>query len=119
MPELFPVETVAAKSALRIEGALAQRRLLSPPELPAWMKPDLLVASVVQLLVDASGKTISAVLLPPGNGYNDADQAALSLARSARFEPLADSPTNLTVGTLTFEWQTLPMPATNAPPVLP
>lgn len=116
VPSLFPIETAPAKSTLRIEGPLAQRRMLAPPSLRVWESADLLADSLVQVLVDAQGRTISAVLLSPGVRLNkqvDADANALALAKAAQFEPVETGA--LTVGTLTFEWQTLPPPATNAP----
>lgn len=126
-PELFPMETAPVQSSLRIEGALAKRRLLSTPQLPAQTNADLVGSSVVQLLVDVEGHTFSALLLPPGSGLKAADDRALELAEAAEFEPIASSgpnteinaASNLTLGTMTFVWQTLPMPATNAPAEIP
>lgn len=120
VPSLYPVETAPVKSALRIEGPLARRRMLGTPLLRAWASADLLTSSVVQVLVDAPGRTISAVLLSPGSRLNQqvgADANALEIAKAAQFEPAAAGA--LTVGTLTFEWQSLPLPATNAPPEIP
>jgi hypothetical protein len=126
-PELFPMETAPMQSTLRIEGGLSKRRLLSTPQLQAWANADLVASSVVQLLVDAQGHTFSAVLLSPGSGLKAADDRALELAEAAEFEPIASSgpnteinaASNLTLGTMTFVWQTLPMPATNAPAEIP
>jgi len=54
----------------------------------------------VQVLVNAAGEVVSAVLLSP-SGYDVADQRALTLARAARFAPAA----GLTVGQLIFNWR--------------
>jgi hypothetical protein len=113
---------VSPPSRLRIEGELAGRVLLSRPSLPSFTNTDLLTNSVVQLLVDARGGALSAVLMPPGSGSEKADQFALDMARNARFKPLplparqaSDALPPLSMGTLVFEWQTRLAPATNAP----
>jgi len=122
MPELPPVSPLSTRSTLRIEGDLAGRRLLSPLELPAQSSNDLLTNSVVQLMVDALGNPISEVLLSRGSGsQKEADQRALELAQSARFEPIEiagpgrekNPAAAVTLGTMVFEWQTIPMPSTN------
>ena len=118
-PSFFPATPPSPQSTLRIEGALAQRRLLAAPELRAWESSELVSNSVVQVLVDAPGRVVSVVLLSPASGVKqqEADARALELARAARFEPATNGA--LTVGTLLFEWQTLPPPATNAPVATP
>jgi len=130
MAELEPTLTVprtgltppvSGPSRLQLGGGLAGRPLLSQPPLPAWTNTDLLTNTVVQLVVDGSGQVLSAVLLPPGSGYEPANQFALNLGKNARFEPLpgnaggsASQPSSLAVGTLVFEWQTILVPATNS-----
>ena len=107
-----PLEPIFPQvSTMRIEGGLAQRPLLSTIELPSWPCADVLAPSVVQTIVDASGNVVSVVLLPPGSGWDDADQRALELARAARFAPAP----RLTIGRLVFHWHTVPLPGTNAP----
>lgn len=126
VPELVPAVPPSIPSTLRMEGGLAKRRLLSTPTLPSWDHTDLLANSVVQVLVDAQGNAVSVVLLPPGSGLKDADQLALDLSRAARFEAestvptwVKSSSTGLTIGTMVFQWQTLPALATNPPPATP
>jgi hypothetical protein len=113
-------ETLSTPSTFHLTGDLAGRRLLSEFQLQPWPNGDLLTNTVVQLLVDARGNTVSAALLPPGCGLPKADQTALALARAARFEPRAtvagrinSREPALTLGAIIFEWQTLPL--TNAP----
>jgi hypothetical protein len=120
----FSIAPAPTSSGLRIEGDLAGRRLLSGLRLPIWTNSDLLAGSLVQLAVDARGYPVSAVLLPPGSGLKEADRCALELARTARFEPLdepaaqsGNPPPGLSIGTLWFEWQTVPAPFTNSPAV--
>jgi len=114
--------TTAPPSTLRVEGALANRRLLNPPTLQPWPHPDLLTNSVVQVLVDGDGDVFSQVLLAR-SGKKEADDDALAVARSAQFEPVPRNSRGpglapaLTWGTLVFEWQTLP--PTNAPAANP
>ncbi len=115
LPELVVPDTPRAYSTCRLEGALAQRRLLSRLELRAWQHTDLLTNSIVQMVADAAGEPVSLTLLPPGSGLPAADQEALALARAARFEPvpvsgrqtLATPLTHLSWGWMVFEWHTL------------
>ena len=110
---------LAPASILRIEGDLAQRRLLNPVLVPSLPYPDVIAPSQVQVLVDAAGNVVSAVVLPADNPqesasrYDGADRRALELARTARFAPGS----RLTLGRLTFNWHTVPPPATNAPAI--
>ncbi len=104
-------------STLRAADDLAGRRLLNPPELPSWAGADLLTNTVVQVLVDTNGYVMSITLLPPGCGDPKADQLALELARAARFEPRSGAAPALTIGSLIFEWHTVP--ATNVPIATP
>jgi TonB family protein len=108
----------ARRSASSLGGELTHRRWLNAPAaLPAWPAADLLTNSVVQVWVDANGQILSPALLLPGSGSKEADQLAIKLARTARFAPLPGSRTQLTPGTLIFEWHTVPQ--TNSIPVPP
>jgi len=121
-PPPMPASTpIVLPSTVRIEGELARRRLLSKFDLPAWQSADLLTNSVIQVLVDSVGTTLSAVLLT-SSGNTNADPYALQLAKNARFEsvqkagperPSADR-AGLMTGKLIFQWQTLP-PSNAAP----
>jgi len=121
-PEL-PVEPLVTASRIRVEGDLARRRLLSRLDPGPQAAVDLLTNSVVQVLVDAQGNTLSPVLLS-GCGSPTADQRALALAKSARFSPLpapgsGEPEPPPTIGRLVFEWQTLPLATTNSPSAAP
>jgi hypothetical protein len=116
-PEV-PVEPVLAQiSTLLIQGDIARRQLLNQIEVPSLPYNDVIVPSQVQVVVDAAGNVISAILLPSDNpleaaGHLDvADQRALELARTARFAPAPQ----LTVGRLIFNWHTVPVTNTNDP----
>ena len=102
-----------ANSTLRVADDLANRRLLNPPELQPWAAADLLTNTVVQVLVNAEGNVVTHTLLAPGSGDPKADQRALALARTARFQPLRGAAPALTLGVLIFEWRTVPL--TNTP----
>ena len=125
----LPMTSMATRSSLRVTGELAGRRLLSEIELPSRPHTDLLASSVVQVAVDADGRVISSALCS-GSGSKEADQYALALTKTARFNSLRESgPDQLTKrvaplswGQLIFEWYTLPMPAASAtgtPPANP
>lgn len=125
-PDVIPALPIAQPSSLRVEGPLASRSLLSNFELPSQPGTDLLTNTVVQLLVDARGNTFSAVLLPNPNSRDPdqsrADQYALNLAQHARFgaTPTKDDAVGgVTFGTMVFQWQTVPQPATNSPSATP
>jgi hypothetical protein len=115
----LPVEpALAQNSTMQIEGGLAQRELPSEISLTNWPYPDVLAPCMVQVLVDAAGNVVSAVVLPSENGltadshYEAADQRALEVARALRFKP-ASQPT---VGQIIFNWHTVPVvPATASP----
>ena len=118
VPPLLPA--FAENSTLHIEGELAQRQWLNPVSLTNWPYADVIAPSRVQVLVDAAGDVVSAVLLPPddpevaASHYDVADQRALELARAARFAPSS----RLTIGQLIFDWRTVAPPATNSPAAL-
>lgn len=121
-PELPDTKIFAQKSSVRIDGALRNRRLLTPLEPASWPHSDLLTNTVVDMVVGLDGMPISCELRPPGSGLALADQQALALARGARFESFVtkgprritnSAPvTSLMRGALIFSWRTLP---TNAP----
>lgn len=119
-PSLMPGTTVGSLSTVPVVvGPLAARELMNFPPLPAQTNADILLPSEVQLLVDARGNPISAVLLPPGSGLKAADQLAVALARAAQFAPdraaLLRSASNpdagVVSGRMIFRWHTAPAPA--------
>ncbi len=135
VPALPAESPFAPGSTLQIEGPIARRPLVSPLKLPAWPSSDVLAPSKVQVLVNAAGNVVSAVLLPSENFLEasapldpdtgqQASARALELARSARFTPLPSSPgslipgevSGLSVGVLIFNWQTVPKSATGGQP---
>jgi TonB family protein len=122
-PVIAPIGPApATNSTLRFEGDLTERPLAVPLQLPTWPAADLLAPSTVQVLVDDAGNVISAVLLPPGSGSKDADQQALAIAKTARFEPLPTSGTaaRWSRATMAIQWFTVPLPPqTNAAPANP
>jgi hypothetical protein len=121
-PESFFVPSLREKSQLLLREGLAGRRLKSLPKLPSWPHSDFLTNTVVKLLVSADGIPASPPVLLSTSGLKAADDYALAQANAAQFEPIVNegpgrnkSPlANLTWGTMIFEWQTLPMLATNS-----
>ena len=117
-PSLPVAPALAQNSTMQIEGRLAQRQLPFEMSLTNWPYPDVLAPCVVQVLVDAAGNVVSAVVLPSENGwtaaehYAAADQQALELARALRFAP-ASQPT---VGKIIFNWHTVPVVPPTASP---
>ena len=125
VPEIAAaVPATAQPSALRLEGALRSRRLLSPPVLKGQEHGDLLANSIVQVLVNGDGDVIAPPVLLVSSGKKEADDDALAVAQAAQFEPLpriggTAAATNVVLGTLVFEWKTLPMSETNTPAASP
>ncbi len=110
-----------ASSRLRLVADVRPRTLRrDPPALPGWPFGDLLTNSVVRMLVDASGRVLTATLLV-SSGLPPADQKALEVARQLEFESVAPeaggTPArgDLTPVLAVFEWQTL-APGTAGPP---
>jgi len=105
------------QSSFRVAGALTTwQPVTASAPLPLQRARDGLTNSVVQVLVDDSGQVLSATLMPPGSGLVEADQLALKVAATARFIP-PDAKASLTVGSLIFEWQSVP--PTNNPSTTP
>ena len=98
----------AAGTTLRIEGELANLRLLKSVNLPEAPEATL-TNTVVRMSVDSTGRTISAALLS-SCGTARLDQEALEYARRARFAPVPASPADATAsarlafGTFVFQW---------------
>ncbi len=98
-----------AGSELRVSGALARRKLLTPLALPAWPHTDVLTNSIVHLIVDGEGAPISAALVT-GSGLKEADNYALAASKRLRFKP-ERARESVTSGSVSFHWRTLPMGA--------
>jgi TonB family protein len=123
MPPAFLLPLVSSllptQSTLRVEGDLAHRPLMSPIKLTGVRHHDLLSNSVVRVMVNRSGRVLSHALLA-SSGSADADQLALDLSRTARFNHSPNDtgsvrdPSGLAWGKLIFKWVTLPI--TNATP---
>lgn len=119
-PELSrPVLTIRPAlpeaSTFKITGDLTRRRLLGVVALPSLPANNVIAPSRVQVVVDAAGSVVSAVLLPPetlteaANRADVGDTNALQIARGLRFAP-AD---HTTLGELIFHWHTVPSPEMN------
>jgi hypothetical protein len=109
------------KSIVKIEGALAERKLKTPMIVSSRASLNLLTNTVVQLCVDGRGRPLLPVALVSSSGNREADQEAMEQASRAMFEEKVrsgprgspDPATVLDWGWLVFEWNTLPLPATN------
>ncbi|MHB8520801.1 MAG: energy transducer TonB family protein [Limisphaerales bacterium] len=116
-----PNDLLATQSTVQVDGDLAARLLRSPLDLPSWPDHDFLTNTVVQVAIDAGGVPRAVVLLER-SGLKAADQRALELARTARFEPVATlepaAPLR-TWGTLIFRWHVQPPPAAALPVAKP
>jgi TonB family protein len=103
------------KSALSVQGDIAQRPLLTAPEVPLQVHSDVLANSIVQIGVNEDGLVFSARLLS-GSGSKKADQDALEIARRLRFAPEGNSKSeqfNASWGKLIFQWFALDLLSTN------
>lgn len=102
----MPVRTA---SKLQTVGDVADRLLLSSPELPSWPAKAMLLPSEVRVVVDTRGRVTSAILVSP-SGSEKADQFAISEARKMRFAPVSRETgiPAVTLGQLVFRWHTIP-----------
>lgn len=114
-PSLVATPLTARASRVQLSDALVKRGLRSQWQLPAWTNAETLPPSEVQVVVDAFGHPVSAVLLN-SSGLRAADAHALELVRRAVFGPdenVVRAPSDaldagLTSGRLEFHWLTLP-----------
>ncbi len=113
IPEPAQPPEAPRKSQLELLEGWANRPLLEAPSLPSWPATEGLTNTVLQLVVDASGKPVSTSLLSK-SGLPEADQLALDVARKLRFAPAPSSGASLTWGKLMIDWATT-TPATNPP----
>ncbi|MSR66282.1 MAG: energy transducer TonB [Pedosphaera sp.] len=119
-PEFAPLAPLVEESALEITGPLLDRAELARKgmKLPSWPHAEPLQPSVVQVGVLPSGIVLSAALLGR-SGLPVADQLAMDLAQTARFEPLSvaakASPLagEVMFGRLTFRWAVQAQSMTN------
>jgi hypothetical protein len=123
-----PADDPPIPSYLTIEGELAGRRLIKPPELKPQPADTILTNTVVEIVVDAEGRifgppTLAPVSVAAPADYANANADALAAAARLQFEPLPIGPgqsypapaSHLSLGRLVFHWQTVPKPgpATN------
>ncbi len=115
---ILPLEKIVrASSEFRVEGALQKRKLISSVELRVWPRDEILSSSRVQIGANAAGEIVAARLLER-TGVSAVDVEALQLARRLQFQPVAGkNSSEVTWGELIFEWQTVPVGATNALPL--
>jgi hypothetical protein len=121
-PEPIFAATLRQKSEFHLGEGLEQRHLKTVIKLPSWPHSDFLTNTVVKLFINGDGVPVSTPVLLWSSGLKAADDFALAQASAVRFEPVlnegpgrATSPlANATWGTMIFEWQTLPLSATNS-----
>lgn len=118
IPPIPLVSELPEQSSLQIKGDISRRPLSQPVTVPTLKWNDVIAPSRVQVLVDAAGNVISAVLLPSASASENAgraeigDATALTLARKLHFQPGS----GLTLGEVIFDWHTVPAPTlTNTP----
>ena len=108
-----PVETVPTHSTLDIQGDINPRALLTPPPLPVWTHLYLLSNTVIEVIVNGDGDTVSAIVLRE-SGSPEADLFARRTAVNARFERVPASgrasrrELDLAAGRMIFNWHTVP-----------
>lgn len=105
-PELLP-----ATSQATVRGGLADRPLATALDVPSWDSAEPLAATVVEIGVTPEGDVLLARAVVPC-GMKAADDAAVALARTARFAPKGETPrtgslatTELAWGELVFQWR--------------
>jgi hypothetical protein len=104
-------------SSLTILGSLAGRGLTTSLALPSLPYDDVIPPSRIQVLVDQSGRIVSAILLPSTDSTeaiqrcDAADQRALGIVKQLRFNPAR----RLDLGEILFSWHTVPVHLNNSP----
>jgi TonB family protein len=112
-----------ARSAFRLEGAVAGRGLLRSVEVPSESYTNILTNTVIQVSVNPLGFVFSASVLV-SSGSIPADQDAVVLAKALRFKPALPAgpraPRDLAAlswGKVVFAWRTTAGSDTNSPTV--
>lgn len=105
-PALLP-----ERSQATVRGGLVDRPLAVALDVPSWVSAEPLSATVVELAVTPEGDVLLARAVVPC-GMKAADDAAVALARTARFAPKGETPrtgdlatTELAWGELVFQWR--------------
>ena len=105
-PALLP-----STSQATVRGGLADRPLTAALDVPSWVSAEPLSATVVEIGVTPEGDVLLARAVVPC-GMKAADDAAVALARTARFAPKGETPrtgdlatTELAWGELVFQWR--------------
>lgn len=117
------IAPVSPVSRLQVRGALADRTISGPIDLPAWPHYEVISNTVVQVAVDEAGQPFT-VTLRVRCGLSAADEYALRFAENLRFEPMPRTGgpggrNELTWGDLVFVWRTRAAVATNPPAAFP
>ena len=123
IPSLEPVKPLPmllmGTSRLECAGSLAVRPLVGYIKLQSWTNSDVLMPSVIQASVNPAGTVLHTRLLQK-SGLTNADNTALKLSRSMRFQPLEGAneaaffgAENLASGKLIFNWHTEAAAITN------
>ena len=105
-PALLPETSQAT-----VRGGLVDRPLAVALDVPSWVSAEPLSATVVEIGVTPEGDVLLARAVVPC-GMKAADDAAVALARTARFAPKGETPrtgdlatTELAWGELVFQWR--------------
>ncbi len=102
-----PQGKLLGNSALRVREQLRHFCLEHNYALPEWTNSQILNPTVVQVLLDSDAAVLAASTLPPGSGFNVADQNALRMPRSLRFRVAStETHPSLSWGLLEFVWHT-------------
>src|SRR5204863_6402619 len=103
----LPPPPALSASELRIEGPGTPRALAAKIELRSWPQEEVLSNSVVQVVVDRAGNTLSARLLE-SSGSKVVDSYALQRASAARFQPEPEAAVlSSRFQRLVFQWHTI------------
>ena len=102
---------LSGTSQATVRGGLVDRPLAAALDVPSWTSAEPLSATVVEIAVTPEGDVLLARAMVPC-GMKAADDAAVALARTARFAPKGATPrtgdwatTELAWGELVFQWR--------------
>lgn len=107
-----PAKKTVVRAALRFEGDLTARTLISTDPLPEAEDDTVLAHCVVSATVNGAGDVVSHVPIS-SSGSPPMDAKAINFVKAARFAAVSDG-TTLSIGTFVFQWNAVTLTETKS-----